>query len=205
MKLILVDVDDTLYRKGTGPFPFVNRRIDEFVMEWCCLGPADAKALRKEYIASYGSTLGGLMKHYGVDPETYLKEVHDVPVESLLERDDKLKSTLAGIRDEMVVFSNGSAGYVRRVLKVLGVSDLFRDLFTIEFMDFIPKPRNYPYRKVMELYGAEASDCVLVDDRPQNIRTAVDMGMQTVMVGHELSMPGALIIPDIYAISQVVF
>ncbi len=205
MKLILIDVDDTLYPKGTGPFPHVNRRIDEYVMSWCSLDLAEAKALRKRYIGSYGSTLGGLMKHFHVNPDHYLKAVHDVPVESLLKQDDKLRSTLAGIQNEMIVFSNGSADYVRRVLRVLGISELLHDLFTIEFMDYVPKPMDYPYRKIMELYGRRPEDCIMVDDRLPNIRTAMGMGMETIAVGLDSPLPGALIIPDIYAISQVVF
>ncbi len=204
MKLILIDVDDTLYPKGTGPFPHVNRKIDDYVMAWCELGLDEAKELRRRYIRSYGSTLGGLMRHYGVDPDHYLKAVHDVPVEDLLRPDPRLKRTLSGIESEMVVFSNGSAWYVKRVLNTLGVSGLFRDLFTIEFMDYIPKPREYPYRKAIELYGRRPEECVLVDDRMPNIRTAADMGMQTVVVGSESPAEGVRAIPDIYAIAQVV-
>ena len=95
-------MDDTLYPKGTGPFPHVNRRIDDYVMARCSLGIDEAKELRRRYIRSYGSTLGGLMKHYGVDPDHYLKAVHDVPVEDLLKQDLQLKRTLSGIENEMV-------------------------------------------------------------------------------------------------------
>ncbi len=203
-KLILVDVDDTLYPKGTGPFPHVNRRIDDYVMARCRVGIGEAKELRRRYIHSYGSTLGGLMKHYGVDPDHYLKAVHDVPVEDLLKQDLRLKKILSGIQSEMVVFSNGSVEYVKRVLKALGVSEMFGDLFTIEFMDYIPKPREYPYRKVVELYGRRPEECVLVDDRIPNIRTAFDMGMGTVVVGSDSPAEGVRAIPDIYAIEQAV-
>lgn len=203
-KLILIDVDDTLYPKGTGPFPYVNRRIDDYVMACCNVGFDEAKELRRRYIHSYGSTLGGLMKHYGVDPDHYLKAVHDVPVEDLLKQDLKLKEILSGIENEMVVFSNGSVDYVKRVLKALGVSDLFSDLFTIEFMDYIPKPKAYPYRKVIELYGRRPAECILVDDRMPNICTAIDMGMDTIMVGSDSPGTGMRTIPDIYAIPQAV-
>ncbi len=205
MKLILMDVDDTLYPKGTGPFAHVDKKIDEYVMSRCGLDQAQAKDLRKRYIGSYGSTLGGLMKHYDVDPDHYLKAVHDVPVESLLTEDAELKRVLEGIPARMVAFSNGSADYVRRVLNALGISELLPDLFTIEFMDYIPKPMDYPYRKVLDLYARRPEDCVLVDDRLPNIRTAMDMGMKTIGVGLDPPLPGALIIPDIYAISQIAF
>jgi putative hydrolase of the HAD superfamily len=205
VKLILLDVDDTLYPKGTGPFALVSERIDEYVMAWCGIGREETEALRKRYVGAYGSTLGGLMKHHGVDPDDYLKKVHDVPVEDLLRKDERLKSAISGITHDMVVFSNGSVDYVRRVLKSLDVLDFFQDLFTIEFMDYIPKPRIYPYRKLLELYGVDPRDCVIVDDRPANILTAMDMGMKTVLVGYDAPVPGTVAIPDIYSVAEVVY
>jgi putative hydrolase of the HAD superfamily len=204
MNIILMDVDDTLYPRGKGPFTLVNEKIEEFVMTWCGIASPEAKALRKTYIEAYGSTLGGLMKHHGVDPGHYLTYVHDVPVEALLSRDDRLQQVLGGIRNEMVVFSNGSRDYVERVLNALGVSRFFRDLFTIETMDYVPKPRDYPYRKVIERYGRSPSEFVLVDDRSPNILTARSLGMKTILVGPGEGMQDTLIIPDIYAISSVV-
>ncbi|HOO38832.1 MAG TPA: pyrimidine 5'-nucleotidase [Deltaproteobacteria bacterium] len=203
MKIVLLDVDDTLYRKGTGPFPYVNEQIDFYVMSWCHLGPDEARELRKEYIKAYGSTLGGLMRHHGVDPDDYLRKVHDVPVEDLLSTDVRLRDTLEQIPYELVVFSNGSVEYVNRVLASLGVADLFSDLFTIEFMDFIPKPIQYPYQKIMELYGKTPEECVLVDDRPPNVYTAIDMGMEAVLVGEEVSTDRVSGIRDIYEIASV--
>lgn len=205
MRLILLDVDDTLYPKGTGPFGLVNEKIDQYVMSWCGLGFEKARALRKRYIESYGSTLGGLMRNHGVDPDDYLEKVHDVPVEDLLDRDERLKGILAGLKHDAVVFSNGSVDYVRRVLRSLDVLDLLHDLFTIEFMDYIPKPRTYPYRKLLELYGVSPQDCTLVDDRPPNVLTARDMGMQAVLVGSETPVDGIVSIPDIYSVANVIF
>jgi putative hydrolase of the HAD superfamily len=204
MKIVLLDVDDTLYQKGTGPFPYVNEHIDTYVMSWCRINSDEARHLRKEYIKAYGSTLGGLMRHHGVDPDDYLKKVHDVPVEDLLSTDKKLRNTLERIPYELIVFSNGSVEYVNRVLEALGVADLFSDLFTIEYMDFIPKPRQYPYLKIMELYGKTPGECVLVDDRPPNVSTAIDMGMEAVLVGEEVSTPMAPGIRDIYEIASVI-
>jgi len=205
VKLILFDVDDTLYPKGAGPFNLVTGKIDEYVMSWCNLDLEETRALRKRYIDTYGSTLGGLMRHHGVDPDDYLQKVHDVPVEDLLHKDERLKKVISGIRHDMVVFSNGSVDYVRRVLRSLDVIDLLGELFTIEFMDYIPKPRVYPYRKLLELYGVRPQDCVFVDDRLPNILTARDMGMKAVLVGADTSMPGVDVIPDIYSVSEIAF
>ena len=203
MKIVFLDVDDTLYQKGTGPFPFVNQKIENYVMSWCKIDLQKARRIRKEYIQSYGSTLGGLMKHHGVDPDDYLKDVHDVPVEDLLKPDKKLRDALKKIPYERIVFSNGSVEYVNRVLDALGISDLFSDRFTIEYMDFIPKPKPYPYHKIMELYGKSPEKCVLVDDRLPNVHTAIDMGMEAVLVGKGQAVSRAPGIDDIYEISRV--
>ena len=204
MKIVLLDVDDTLYQKGTGPFPHVSRKIDSYVMSWCRIGLEKARRLRKEYISAYGSTLAGLMQHHGVDPDHYLRDVHDVPVEGLLSADERLRNTLKDLPYELIVFSNGSVDYINRVLGALGISDLFSDLFTIEYMDFIPKPRPYPYQKAMELYGKIPGECVVVDDRVANIHTAVDMGMEGVLVGEDISLPRVSAVPDIYEITRVI-
>jgi putative hydrolase of the HAD superfamily len=204
MNIILMDVDDTLYPRGKGPFTLVNEKIEEYVMSWCSIGSPEAKELRKKYIDAYGSTLGGLMKHHGVDPGHYLTFVHDVPVEDLLSRDDRLAQVLEGLTGELVVFSNGSRDYVERVLKALGVSRFFREIFTIETMDYIPKPREHPYKKVMEHFGRGPEDFTLVDDRFPNILTARKLGMKTILVGPGEGVQDTLIIPDIYAISSVV-
>jgi len=205
MKIVLLDVDDTLYRKGTGPFPYVNEEIDAYVMSWCKIDGDKARDLRREYVNAYGSTLGGLMLHHGVDPDDYLKKVHDVPVEDLLSRDERLRNTLKNIPYELIVFSNGSAEYVKRILEALGIADLFSDLFTIEYMDYIPKPLQYPYQKIMELYGKKPEQCVVVDDRLPNIHTAVDMGMEAVLVGQEIPSQKVPGIQDIYEIARVIY
>jgi putative hydrolase of the HAD superfamily len=204
MKVVLLDVDDTLYPKGTGPFAFVNSRIDAYVMSLCRVDLDVARLLRKTYITEYGSTMQGLMRHYGIDPVHYLKEVHDVPVEDLLNKDQRLRDALMVIGRDLIVFSNGSFDYASRILRALGIVDLIFDLFTIEYMDFIPKPYSWPYYKVMQQYGREPHDCLVVDDSLANVRTALEVGMEGVVIGAEDPQGRALSIPDIYEITRVV-
>lgn len=204
MKTILLDVDDTLYPKGTGPFARVNARIDGYVMSVCGVDLPAARAMRRTYIRQYGSTMQGLMRDYGIDPGHYLKEVHDVPVEELLARDEELYHALKGLGKELVVFSNGSCEYACRILRALGVESLISDLFTIEYMDFIPKPLAWPYHKAMELYGRENHEVLAVDDSLANINTAMDLGMAGMVVGGQDPKGRAVSVPDIYGISRAV-
>lgn len=204
MRMILLDVDDTLYPKGKGPFAQVNNRIDGYVMSVCRVDLPAARAMRKEYIREYGSTMQGLMRDFGIDPGHYLKDVHDVPVEDLLEKDRELYDALKGLGRELVVFSNGSYDYAGRILRVLGIESLISDLFTIEYMDFIPKPLAWPYHKAMELYGRKNHEIIAVDDSLANINTALDLGMAGVVIGGEDPRGRAVSAPDIYRISRAV-
>ncbi len=185
MRTILLDVDYTLYPKGTGPFVAVSRRIEDFLKKKLNLTPEETKALRRIYVNQYGSTLGGLMHDHQVDPQVFLPYVHDVPVEELLMFDERLKQALESIAFDLIAFSNGSHDYIERVLNALGVDHLFADLFTIEEMDFIPKPRLHPYCKVMERYGLYPEEFVVVDDMVDNVVTAIGVGMHAVLVGNE--------------------
>jgi putative hydrolase of the HAD superfamily len=204
MKTILLDVDDTLYPRGSGPFAHVNARIDGYVMSVCRVDLPAARAMRKRYIQDYGSTMQGLMRDYGIDPGHYLKDVHDVPVEDLLVMDPELYKTLKGLGKELVVFTNGSYEYACRILRALGIESLMNDLFTIEYMDFIPKPMAWPYHKAMELYGRKNHEILAVDDSLANINTALDLGMAGVVIGGQDPRGRAVSVPDIYGISRAV-
>ena len=204
MNTILLDVDDTLYPKGTGPFAHVNRRIDTYVMSVCDIDLEGARQLRKTYIEAYGSTLQGLMRHYGIDPGHYLKDVHDVPVEELLRRDERLHDALGVLTSKLVVFTNGSYEYASRILHTLGIDDMVFDLFTIEYMDFIPKPLPWAYYKVIEQYGGLSQDYLVLDDSIANARTALNVGMAAVLVGAHDPEGFLLSVENIYEIPRLV-
>jgi putative hydrolase of the HAD superfamily len=204
MKLLLTDVDFTLYPKGTGPFAEVNLKIEEYVMQQLGISREQARHLRKEYIGSFGSTLGGMMHNHGVDPHDFLKTVHDVPVEEMLKEDDRLKEALSEVSIPMVAFSNGSREYVGRILNALGVESYFTDIFAIEDMEFIPKPLSNPFELVVEKYGFSPFELILADDRADNIETAFMLGIHGILVGYDADSNAEIVIPDIYQLPDAV-
>lgn len=198
---VLLDVDDTLYPKGTGPFRVVSARIEAFVMARLDLDQAATKVLRADYIRRYGSTLAGLMHEHAIDPEDFLNDVHDVPVESMLSRDERLADILKSIAPPLIAFSNGSREYIRRVLDTLGIHSLFSGIFAIEDMNYVPKPQPEGYRKLIEFYDHPADSFIMVDDRHENVRTALSLGMHGIVVDQD-KHDDIPVIPDIYALPQ---
>ncbi len=202
-QVLLFDVDDTLYPQGGGPFALVAERIKSYLVRRLDMDPETAYELRLSYVARYGSTLGGLIEHHGVDPQEFLDDVHDIPVEEQLVYDPRLRELIASLDYERVIFSNGSRSYVERILKKLEIDDLFSRIFTIESVGFIPKPQPEPFRMVLDALGRDASDCIMIDDRADIIAGAVRLGMQGILVGEGEPVDGALHIPDIFSLPAV--
>jgi putative hydrolase of the HAD superfamily len=139
--------------------------------------------LRRSYWQRYGVTMQGLMRHHQVDPEDYLTYVHDIDVPSRLTADLELRQALQSLPQRRVVFTNSSVCHSERVLQALGLRDLFEDIFDIRIANYLPKPYPDPYRAVLEQLGAEAGECIMVEDTPENLLTAKQLGMGTVLVG----------------------
>ncbi|MHB8764012.1 MAG: pyrimidine 5'-nucleotidase [Deferrisomatales bacterium] len=187
----VLDVDNTMYPAGSGLFARVDERICRFMEERVGLPPGDVPALRRRYRDEYGVTLGGLMAHHGVDPGEYLPYVHDVPLGEYLAPDPALAAALAGLPGPRVAFTNGSEAHARAVMARLGVGALVERVFDLAFMDYVPKPRPHGYRKLLAALGVAAARCCLVDDLPENLDTARELGMATVLVGPEPRPPHA--------------
>ncbi|NIQ97460.1 MAG: pyrimidine 5'-nucleotidase, partial [Desulfuromonadales bacterium] len=183
MKAILFDLDNTLYAPERRLFSLIDVRINRYMHEVAGIAPEEVDGLRRRYWREYGVTLQGLIRHHGVDPEDYLEYVHDVDVASRLSPDPHLRRQLSDLPLPKVIFTNGSRGHAGRVLHHLGIADQFDDIFDIRVAGYLPKPFRDPYDKVLGHLGICGSDCVMVEDSADNLKTAKDLGMRTVLVG----------------------
>src|SRR5438046_932721 len=70
----------------------------------------------------------------------------------------------------------------RSVLGCLGVRPLFFRIYGLERLAFVPKPYVQAYQIVLADLHALGRDCILVEDRAVNLRTARQLGMRTVYI-----------------------
>lgn len=187
----LFDLDNTVYPAASGLFALIDERINLYLQEHAGIAPERADFTRRDYFHRYGLTLLGLMEEHGTDPAHYLEYVHRVPVAEVLGRNGRLRSTLRSIAAPKSIFTNGSREHSRTVLRALGIEDCFGEIFDITGGEFIAKPDPRAYRAVLETLGADASRSVLVEDLPQNLLPAKDLGMTTILVGRTEAVPGA--------------
>jgi putative hydrolase of the HAD superfamily len=186
---LLFDLDDTLYPASAGLFPLVSARIRSYIESTLGLDERAARVVQRRYWRRYGTSLRGLMVRHAVEPEPFLAFVHGVAVEDHLRADADLRAILASLPGMRHVFTNGPEAWVRRVLDVLGVDDLFERTFDITSFGYVPKPNAEPYDVVTRALG-ERARIVLVDDSPANLAPAKARGWRTVWLRAPESVAG---------------
>lgn len=189
MDAILFDLDNTLYAPERELFALIDVRINRYMAEVAGIPSDRVDGLRRRYWKEYGVTLQGLIRHHGVDPEDYLDYVHDVDVATRLAPDPGLGQALSEISQPKFVFTNGTREHAQRVLGALGVAEHFEEIFDIRVATYMPKPFTAPYRQVLDTLGLEGRSCIMVEDSSENLRTAKELGMGTVLVGDEEPTP----------------
>ena len=92
----------------------------------------DALALHQRYYSEYGLAIEGLARHHKVDPLEFNRDVDDaLPLDELLRPDPKLRRLLLDFdtsRVKLWLFTNAYLTHGRRVVRILGVEDLFEGM-----------------------------------------------------------------------------
>jgi putative hydrolase of the HAD superfamily len=184
------DLDNTLHNATPHIFPHINRSMTFYLQEHLKLNVKEANELRIDYWQRYGATLTGLMKHHGTDPDHFLWHTHQFPrLPEMVLREPRLRWALKRLPGRKLVFSNAPVHYARAVLKLMQVDDLFDDVFAIEQAHYRPKPETAGFRRLLRKHGLQATQCVMVEDSADNLRTAKRLGMRTVWVSRALRTP----------------
>ena len=185
------DLDNTLHNASPHIFPHINRAMTAYLQAHLGLDAAAAGELRRHYWQRYGATLIGLMRHHAIDPRHFLLATHDFPeLAKMVVREPGLRATLQRLPGRKLVFSNAPAHYSLAVLDALGIADLFDDVFSIEHIDYRPKPDSYGFLKLCRKSRVRARACIMVEDSLENLKTAKKLGMSTVWVARASKIPG---------------
>ena len=121
----LFDLDNTLYRADCGVFAQIESRMTDYVARFTGLGRDEARALQKTLYRAHGTTLNGLMRLYGADPDDYLAYVHDIDLSSLTP-DHDLIAAVERLPGRRAIFTNGCRHHAGRILEKIGATHLFK-------------------------------------------------------------------------------
>jgi putative hydrolase of the HAD superfamily len=173
------DLDHTLYTLDPAQHEAMEERICVFVQRHFGLPREPAWEIQKRYLREYGSTLAGLVRHDGVDPDIYHDAVNDLAALSLTP-DAPLRAALARLPGQRLVFTNNCGRYAANVLKALGIDDLFGTIVDVRALGYRPKPQETAYDALFALGDFKPESAALFDDSVRNLVPARARGMTTV-------------------------
>jgi putative hydrolase of the HAD superfamily len=175
------DLDNTLYPPQARLFDQIEVRMTAYVMRALGVTRAEADRLRAHYWRAHGTTLAGLMREHGLDPDPYLAEVHDIDV-SALAPDPALAEAVAALPGRRIVYTNGSADYAHRVIGARGLEGHFDAVYGIEHAGYRPKPERGAFEAVFAADGLDPARAAMFEDDARNLAAPHAMGMRTVLV-----------------------
>ena len=175
------DLDNTLYPRECNLFAQVDLRISDYMMQATGLPYDEARALQKTYYRDHGTSLRGLMLHHQVDPDHFLKTVHDIDY-SGVPAHPMLVEVLKALPGRKFILTNGDVGHATHVLEKVGGVGLFEDIFDIKAMGYRPKPLPEAYEAFFALHGIDATKAAMFDDLEKNLLVPHERGMKTVHV-----------------------
>ena len=182
----IFDLDNTLHDARPHIFPSMHAQMNAWLRARFGLDEEGANAMRRFFWERYGTTMRGLVRHYGEDPRKFIRETHQFPeLDPMVVGENALHHALARLQGRRLVFSNAPRHYVEEVLRVLGVRRFFDAVWTIESTRFRPKPAFQGFRRLLREHDLAPHRCALVDDMPENLRAAKRLGLSTVWVSAE--------------------
>jgi len=182
----IFDLDNTLHDASARIFPSMHEQINAYLRRHFGLDEAGANEMRRGFWERYGTTLNGLMRHYGTDPRRFLAETHCFPeLADMVVHENALRHALALLGGRKLVFSNAPRHYVEGVLRAIGVGRWFDAVYTIEDARFRGKPAAHGFHLLLRKHDLDPHRCAFLDDSLENLRTAKRLGMSTVWVSRE--------------------
>ncbi|KAI1205689.1 pyrimidine 5-nucleotidase [Annulohypoxylon truncatum] len=181
--VLFFDIDNCLYPRSTKVHDLMADLIDVYFATHLGLPEEEAVKLHKEYYKNYGLAIEGLVRHHQIDPLDYNAKVDDaLPLEGIIKQNPQLRKLLEDIDTSKVklwLLTNAYVTHGRRVVKLLGIDDLFEGLTYCDYsqVPIICKPHKDMFAKAMKEAGVDrAEDCYFVDDSYANAVGAQQLG-----------------------------
>lgn len=187
---IIFDLDGTLY-VSDGLASEVNRAACRFIARLRGITADDAADLIRETrsrlsrASGADTSLTAVCAELGGSPRQFHEAITpEVNPEQYLSPDARVVNLLASLkkRNELYVYTNNNRTLSGRILSVLGISDSFNGVFTIED-SWRPKPDRSALRSLLSSIGRMPDECLFVGDRYDiDLRLPAGMGSAVMLI-----------------------
>lgn len=184
----LFDLDNTLHDSSRAIFKAINGAMTAAVAASLDISLETASQLRASYWKRYGATVIGMVRHHGVDAQTFLDLSHQFEVAPLVHGEPGLAYKLKHLPGRKILLTNAPLSYARKVLQKLGILHCFDQLWAIDHMtlqgQIKPKPSLALMKQILARLRVRPQQVILVEDTLKNLKSARQIGMKTVHVYH---------------------
>jgi len=177
------DIDNCLYAKSRQVHDHMARLINDYFVTHLDVPAEEATRLHHQYYKDYGLAIEGLSRFHQIDPLDFNHEVDDaLPLDELLSPDPELRSLLQSFDKTKVklwLFTNAHITHGKRVVRLLGIEDLFEGLTYCNYAErpLVPKPLPAMFDKAEREAGCTPSTQIyFVDDSWLNCRSSFQRG-----------------------------
>ncbi|MEX0645756.1 MAG: pyrimidine 5'-nucleotidase [Parvularculaceae bacterium] len=177
----IFDLDNTLYPAECNLFREIDARMADYIRDRLGLPAGEARRLQKDYYVRYGTTMAGLMREHGVNPEEFMAFVHDIDL-SVVPANERLAASIDALPGRKFVFTNGSVRHADNVLGRLGLATHFDEIFDIKAANWTPKPHRQTYERFLDAHDVAPEAAAMFEDIAHNLEAAHALGMTTVLV-----------------------
>lgn len=165
VKALLLDLDNTLYPESSAMGENFTRRVKAFVADYLNVSPEEAAALRAENLKRYSTTLEWLKRGCGLaDENEYFAAIHPECEAEEVPEDPKLRPFLASINLPLILLTNAPYVHAERILKRLGILDLFGRIYDLTWNGGRGKPYPSSFLNPLADSGLTPKDALFADD-----------------------------------------
>jgi putative hydrolase of the HAD superfamily len=175
------DLDNTLYPHHLNLWQQVDVRIRDYIVGLLKVTHDEAFRMQKDCYKRYGTTLRGLMKEHGLEPDEFLDIVHQIDY-SPLTPNPALGAAIEELPGRKLILTNGTRNHADEVLRRLGIDKHFEDIFDIKSAELEPKPNAAVYERFLARHRVDPRQAALFEDLARNLEVPHALGMTTVLV-----------------------
>ncbi len=211
MRNILFDNDGTLYPAELEPALleasltsmayYLSQRLKLSINEFY----TERSRLFEKYGVKY--TIHVFCREYNLPYSELVRYAYDYfePAACGLQPNLALKELLGKLPFSMSVMTNNTAEFARKVLAVLGVEMQFEKIVGARELSFEQKPGLPAFEKALAITGYDPKKTLFVDNAPENLATAKQLGMKTILInGASVSCGDAdFVIEDVCQIDKL--
>ncbi|KAK1350484.1 hypothetical protein LUQ84_000721 [Hamiltosporidium tvaerminnensis] len=187
-KVIIFDLDDTLYEKNTGLVENIHTNVDSF----SDLLGINKSLFKNLYEKSKKSNTRYLIEIFKIRKISF-ENIHEIfygniPYNDKLDKNSSVIEIFKGIKSRKICFTNGSHIHAIKCLNAIGLLEYFDAIFSsyIGEQDVINKPNADSYNLITNFLFYRKFTIYFYDDKEKNLELPIKLGWKCFLINEDI-------------------